>query len=362
MTEDKTEQSPERKKSVFTGWNLFGTISLLAALITGIGVPIWKTYWVDVSELSVEINGISRTIGPNIGIRLNSHPDLGVLLKEAKKQEGIGRFRNNDDTGLDYKYLKVGVRLINKDNLLGLLSYLKDQKESLPDQIKKKNKTISEINSVTLTNTTALSDFINSAKTNLAYQNFSKQEQPTEETLKKLKEVFTTDYQDRLQKYEEELRGLQLNLNTAGTKALELLDEVSKKESYFTVSSVLINSGKASISIKKPALLRVYIGTGTYIDFNLELENYSSNAEVAANGTRIIALRSKRISKLPEEDQKLVDTYWGQSVHAILFIQDINGYIISSNRIPFSEGLYQKVIFDKLSEKASSPKYFKQTP
>ena len=165
-----------------------------------------------------------------------------------------------------------------------------------------------------------------------------------------------------MQSKEEELGNLQLKITSAKTRAKELLEDVSKKESFFTVSTVLINSGKASISIKKPALLGVYIGTGTYIDFNLELENYSNKAEVVPNGTQIVSLRSRKISKLPEEDQELIDTYWRQSVHSILFIQDIKGHIISSNRIPFSEGLYQKVIYDKLAEEASKKTYFQRSP
>jgi hypothetical protein len=362
MSDNNENKTESKKKRIFTGWNLLGTISLLAAIITGIGVPVWQNYWVDVSELNVEINGISRDVGPNIGIRLSSHTDLSILLNEAERQEGRSRFSSFADNELDYKNLKTGARLVNNENLDGLLSYLKDRKENLPDQIKKAKDSITEINAFTLTDTIAFSELVDSSRTDRAYSDFVKVDNPKESDLKKLKEAFTTGYEARLQNVKEELRSLQLNLNAAETKAIELLNEVTKKESYFTVSAVLINSGKASISIKKPALLRVYVGTGTYIDINLELNDYSISAEVAANGTKIVALRSKRISKLPDEDQKLVDTYWGQSVHAILFIQDINGFIVSSNRIPFSEGLYQKVIFDKLSEEASSPEYFRQAP
>jgi hypothetical protein len=366
MSDNNENKTESEKKRIFTGWNLLGTISLLAAIITGIGVPVWQNYWVDVSELNVEINGISRDVGPNIGIRLSSHTDLSILLNEAELREKNRRLYNSfdsfDDNGLDYKNLKTGARLVNKENLDGLLLYLKDRKENLPDQIKKLKDLITEINTFTLTDTFRFNELVFSSAASQAYSKFVKVDNPKESDLKKLKEVFTTKYEVDLQKVKEELRSLQLNLNAAETKAMELLNEVTKKESYFTVSAVLINSGKASISIKKPALLRVYVGTGTYIDINLELNDYSISAEVAANGTKIVALRSKRISKLPDEDQKLVDTYWGQSVHAILFIQDINGFIISSNRIPFSEGLYQKVIFDKLSEEASSPEYFRQAP
>ena len=122
--------------------------------------------------------------------------------------------------------------------------YLKDQKELLPDQIKKIKETIGEINNVTLTNTIALSDLVYSATTDRGYRDFLKLETPTQKALDKVRKVFTEGYESRLQSYDEDLRELQLNLNAAETKAMELLEEVSKKESFFTVSSVLINSGK----------------------------------------------------------------------------------------------------------------------
>lgn len=359
-------ESKDKKNSFFIGWNLLGTVSLIIAILTGVGIPVWQNYWVNVSNLKVEINSISRDVEPNIGIRLNSHIDLKLLLNEAETeaQRGIKFRKYISDSDYFDEYLNVKTKKLNKNDLETLISNLKIVKENLPGKIDSTKELINKVENLTTENASSILD-------ELSYSSFSRyrtiidlqiSDSKSDSVLDSVKKELKEKYASKLAKYENRLQDLQLNLNDAESKAYELLEEVTKKESYFTVNAVLINSGKASISIKKPALLRVYVGTGTYIDVNLELDEYSANAEVAANGTKIVKLKSKRISTFLDEDQKLIDTYWGQSVHAILFVQDLNGYTLASNRIPFTEGLYQKVIFDKLSEEASNPKYFKQYP
>ena len=134
------------------------------------------------------------------------------------------------------------------------------------------------------------------------------------------------------------------------------------KRSFFTISAVMNNAGNATTSIKQPALLRIYIGIGNYVDLKLLLQDYQKFAEIRAHGTQIVKFRSEEISTLPVSDQKLINTYWGQSVHAILFIEDISRSTHSSNRIAFSEGLYQKIIYDRLAAEASTKFHFQTKP
>ena len=95
------------------------------------------------------------------------------------------------------------------------------------------------------------------------------------------------------------------------------------------------------------------IGEGNYIDLKLSLKDFENKSEISANGTRVVVFESPDVSSLPEEDRKLINTYWGQSVSSRLFLEDIHSQIYSSNTIAFAEGLYQKIIYDRLARAAS---------
>lgn len=78
---------------------------------------------------------------------------------------------------------------------------------------------------------------------------------------------------------------------------------------------------------------------------------------MASQGTQIASLVSPELLTLPEGDRTLINTYWGQSVRAILFVEDTLGKIHASNRIPFAGGLYEKIIYDRLAAEASKRAY-----
>jgi hypothetical protein len=82
--------------------------------------------------------------------------------------------------------------------------------------------------------------------------------------------------------------------------------------------------------------------------------SYVPLVEISANGTRIVIFESSEVSSLPEEDRKLINTYWGQSVSSRLYLEDIHSKIYLSNTIAFAEGLYQKIIYDRLARAAST--------
>ncbi len=87
------------------------------------------------------------------------------------------------------------------------------------------------------------------------------------------------------------------------------------------------------------------------------LEDYARSAQVQAEGTDIASFVSDEFSALPKPDQKLITSYWGQNVHAVLFIEDTLGYVVASDSISFAEGVYQKMIYDRLAQEASKPRY-----
>jgi hypothetical protein len=120
------------------------------------------------------------------------------------------------------------------------------------------------------------------------------------------------------------------------------------------VHASLFNAGRSNTAIKAPALVRVSIGEGNYIHLKLTLKHFEDKSEISANGMRIVTFESPEMASLPEEDRKLINTYWGQSVSSRLLLEDIQSRIYSSNAIAFAEGLYQKIIYDRLAQVASS--------
>ena len=176
-----------------------------------------------------------------------------------------------------------------------------------------------------------------------------------EGTLKALRDR----YQKRLERLEKRYAELQSSLPTAERKLELLRTELVDNRSFFTVSASLINSGRTNTAIKVPALLRVSIGEGNYIDIKLSLKDFENKSEISANGTRIVVFESPEITGFPEEDRRLINTYWGQSVSARLYLEDIHARAYGSNRIAFAEGLYQKIIYDRLAQVASSDRPIK---
>src|SRR5260370_271191 len=152
---------------------------------------------------------------------------------------------------------------------------------------------------------------------------------------------------------EKDYADLQAGLPAAERRVELLRTELIGNRSFFTVSASLINSGRSNTAVKVPALLRVSIGEGNYIDLKLTLKDFENKSEISANGTRIVVFESSEVSSLPEEDRKLINTYWGQSVSSRLLLEDIHSHAYASNTIAFAEGLYQKIIYDRLAHAAS---------
>jgi hypothetical protein len=167
-------------------------------------------------------------------------------------------------------------------------------------------------------------------------------------------EEFRNVYQKRLEEFEKRYADLQANLPAAVRKMELIRKELIDTRSFFTVSASLINSGRFNTAIKVPALLRVSIGEGNYIDLKLNLKDFENKSEISASGTRIVVFESPEVSSFPEEDRKLINTYWGQSVSSRLLLEDIHSQIYTSNAIAFAEGLYQKIIYDRLARAAST--------
>ena len=156
----------------------------------------------------------------------------------------------------------------------------------------------------------------------------------------------------------DRLKNLDIKLPIAEGRIESMNNDFLNEQSFFIVRVVLINSGRSSISIKEQRLLRVYNRSGNYIDINLSLKDSDKRAGIPSYKTQVSLFESHSIDSFPKEDQQLINTFWNKSDYSILFIEDTLGNIHSSNKIPFSEGTYGRIIYNRLATEASKAKYF----
>lgn len=318
-------------------------ISAIVGAAVALMIPIWQTYVIQQAKLTLEINGINRKISNRTRLSLDEYSELSYLKK-----------RRQDDTPFitlsEGKPKRVHQdKTINLDELLHLLELAKQDLKEYPDKIADIKGDIDKLNGYKVTSFSKREcyKFNQPLNPEVTYLEGNHQE-----TIDKLKE----SYRDRLVDFQDKYNNLQLSLPEIERKVSQLKSDLIENHSYFEMSVTLINSGRLNTSVKKPALFRVYIGKENYIDLKLTFNDFENKSQISSNSTIVGTFTSTDISHLPEEDRKLINTYWGQSVQCVLFVEDIHGKAASSNAIAFSEGLYQKIIFDRLATIATNKK------
>ena len=239
--------------------------------------------------------------------------------------------------------------------LKSFIDYAKREIKQLPDRIEKNKKELEKVESIGLENFNKYTALRLNAPLNpeIHWENGD-----FENDKESIFKQFVSIYKKQIDEPEKKLLDFQNNLPELERRFENINKELVDTKSSFTISTTLINSGRSSTSIKRPALLRIYIGQGNYVDLKLSLQNFETMSEVSTQATKIAIFESSEISSLPEDDRKLINTYWGQSVNSILYVQDIHGNVHHSNTISFAEGLYQKLIYDKLAATASQSSNF----
>ncbi|MBD9361452.1 hypothetical protein [Methylomonas fluvii] len=332
---------------------------ILSGVIVGITIPIWQIYWVERSNLSIEINSINREISSDAGIILNDQAELKLLTPYRAGSDSRNIIRLLGKRIGDESITAKKDRLL-PDELKDLLSYAKADLNRLPEKIESFRKEIQGIDlispeSITIREISRLNRPLEQ-EIEVNVEEFYEKKKAIGENKNYFSTIingFHDAYTQKLKDAEKQYGELQGGIPLAERKIELLAGNLAEKNSYFKLSAILLNSGRSTTSIKRPALLRVYIGEGNYVDLKLKLKDYEKTSEIAEHGTKIANFESDEISRLPEEDQKLINTYWGQSVQALLFMEDISGTVTQSNPIAFSEGLYEKIIYDRLKNQAS---------
>lgn len=323
-----------------------GDFSNVGAAIIGaviaLLVPIWQTYIVHKSNLTVEVNGISRKISDKTKISLDEYSEFSYLRK--MRLEDRPRFIMGSNGLPKRPHLERSVSLEELDELL---QRAKQELKDAPEKIADRKSDLEKIS--IFTKDTFTKHDCNKLNRPL-HPEVDYNQEDVETTLGDFKILF----EERLAEVKEKYDELQTTIPEIERKYKQIKDELISNMSFFELSATLINSGRLNTSIKRPALFRVYIGKENYIDLKLTLSDFENKSEIAPNSTVVGTFSSTDISQLPEEDRKLINTYWGQSVQCKLFVEDVHGEPTASNSIAFSEGLYQKIIFDRLAAVATS--------
>jgi hypothetical protein len=308
-------------------------VSAVLGLLVAFSVPVWQAVFFNAPKLSVEISAIKRTVTDAIVVGTDDDPEL-KLLRPARRPFGDDEQESRNEgptlSVLDRRVLRARQRM-----------------RELPAQIEERKKDLERVKSFT---PTTLSKYEADRLNEPIVPEIDYDSENPGATLQQ----FVNAYQQRLDDLEKQYADYQTGLPAAERKLEQIRKSLLDSRSFFTVSASLINSGRSNTAIKVPALLRVSIGEGNYIDLKLTLKDFENKSEISANGTRIVVFESPEVSSLPEEDRKLINTYWGQSVSSRLLLEDIHAQIYTSNTIAFAEGLYQKIIYDRLARAAST--------
>jgi hypothetical protein len=351
------------------------TVALgVAGVISAAFIPIWQIYFVETSDVMIEIAAISRIESTQYKVLLDT--DELMLLAPYIPESLLFEFDNTGGKGdrIDYPTFTLAV----------LIGAYDKAKQDLKNISVTKANLLRRINTIDLfldpTNTEYeltefrlsqlkewdLRNYIDDAEAEYYEQqvlaitrSYStikfENDQPKINTLALaflLKDV-KEDIFDVIQSSDIRLEGLRDNIRSIETQLDKLKYVQLNQYTYFKVDVVASNTGRISTSLRPLALMRVQISDDNYVDIRLMMEDYKEQGELQPSSTNIIHYRSGEIHSFPKEDQSLVNTFWGSTGRVRLFSLDTKHNVFTSNQIAFVDNLNQKVMIDKLKKVAA---------
>lgn len=321
--------------ALFTG--LIPPLAPLAGALVGLfvafGVPLWKNFVVDAPKIFFEINSIRRYLIDGLYVPISDDPELSFIEKYLGGRPGSTDEKRREIyvEEIDRLYIDIQNRLTEIPKII--------------DRVTKDRNQILAIPPPALTSAQARQYNGMLAGVEIPFD----QKDPGA-CHAGLLDIWEKD----LELFDAELKDLQTKLPVAKRKLDELRAGFYTRRSKFSVSCLVANYGNLNTAMRAPALLRVDIGHGQYIEIKMKLRDFESKSEIKSNGSSVLYFESSEVSALPADDQDLIRTYWNQAVKAFIISQDVRGGIHKSNPIAFAEGLYEKLIYDRLSRSAGS--------
>ncbi len=346
----------------------------LAGIASASVIPVWQIYFVETSDVTLEITGIQRIESDHLKTTLDT--DELQLLEPYIPEQLRYEYNPQGEKGdkIDYPEFTVSTltdaynaarqdlkniaetRAKLEQYIATINAYLdpKDHEHQLSEF------RVSEMKQWTLSNYIDDSEAhyyeqqVLTITRNYAELKFTGKQTP-QFNLPALKFLLSDVRDDlgevikqnnhRLEQLRDNIRGIEAQLN-------KLKAEKYHQYSYFTLDVVAGNTGRVSTSLRPVALMRVQISDNNYVDVRLLMEDYQNNAELPPASTKVLHYRSAELNHLPNDDRTLVNTFWGSTGLARILTLDTGEHIYASNTIAFADNQNQKVMVDRLKKAA----------
>ncbi|KZN53643.1 hypothetical protein [Pseudoalteromonas luteoviolacea] len=348
----------------------------LVGVVSAAAIPIWQIYFVETSEVVIELASINRNESSHFTVPLDT--DELALLEPYIPSESLYEFNRQGVRGdkIDYPEFTLNILFeayekakqdlknmaLTKASLLKSIERIEAYLDPNNHQFPLVEFRVSELKGWDLSNhiddSEALyfEEQVLALTRNYSQMAFDNQENPEINiaALKFLLNDVKEDISDvihestvRHERLRDDIRNIETQLHKLKSQQLELY-------TYFDVEVVASNTGRVSTSLRPLALMRVQISENNYVDIRLQLQNYTEQAELAPSSTNILRYRSSELNTFPSEDQALINTFWGSTGRVRLFAMDTKHNVFTSNQIAFVDNRNQKLIVDKLKEVATA--------
>ncbi|WP_156486271.1 hypothetical protein [Marinomonas sp. TW1] len=353
-----------------------GISLFIIGVVSAAIIPIWQVYFVEQSDLSVELAEIKRLNSNHFEVTLAT--DELKLLTPYIDEERFYEYNNNGQRGDKIRYPSFSVNTLHNafekakldlKNIAETKALLMQHMHTIDQYLDPEN----EVNLLTEFRVAEMKEWslrnyidddeaqhylqqVLSITRNYTSMEFKDREIPTINTpaLVFLLSDVKEDLYDVIVSNNRRLEKLRDNMRGIETQIQKLQLEQSHLYSYFNLDVVVTNNGRISASLRPVALVRVNISDNNYVDLRLQMQEYQRQAEIEPASTQIIHYRTKILSSYPIEDRKLMNTFWGTTGRARLLTLDTRNNIYISNEMAFADSSNQKVMFDRLKERASS--------
>ncbi|SFC13004.1 hypothetical protein [Pseudoalteromonas denitrificans] len=345
------------------------------AVFSAIAIPVWQVYFVETSDIKVEIASIIRkeSDGTNIALNTDELAQLELYIPETLLYEYDKQGKRGDK--LDFPTFSLSVLLKSFDkakqdikNIADINNALRGYQVQIQNFISDKNDDFQLIEfRIANLKEWNLSRYIEDSEASYyedqllaitrsySSMTFDANNQPII-NLKAVKSLLidvdedlsevSSDNIKRLNRLRDDIRNIESQLE-------KLQKSQTDKYSFFEVELVVTNNGRVSTSLRPLALMRIQISENNYADVILKMKNYSQNAELDSAATKIIRFTSEQIISFPKDDQRMVNSFWGSTAWFHIYTMNTSQEIFISNRVAFADSLNQKFILDKLKDKAS---------
>lgn len=344
-------------------------------IVSAAAVPVWQIYFVETSDVAIEITSISRIESDHFKVALDT--DELQMLEPYIPENLLYEFNHLGQRGdkIDFPEFSLGALFTAYDKAKQDLKNISITKTKLQQSIERIEAYLDPANQqypldefrVSELKSWDLSNHIDDAEAqyfenqvlaitrDYSQMKFNARAEPALNLaalaflLNDVKEDITDVIRESNNRHER----LRDDIRNIETQLQKLKAQQFEQNTFFTVDAVVSNSGRASTSLRPLALMRVQISDNNYVDIRLEQQSYSEQSELLPSSTNMLSYRSSELYSFPSEDQALINTFWGSTGRVQMYAMDTQQNVFSSNQIAFVDNRNQKVILDKLKEVAS---------